>query len=94
MFERLKNKWQVNNLQLILILCTFAIGGSITGRLGKSILSYIGIEHPVLYVLAYLVLLTIIWPFMVLIVSIPLGQLSFFRKYLIKIGKRFRILKK
>ena len=36
MFEKLRQKWKVNVLQLVLILCTFAIGGSLTGFAGKK----------------------------------------------------------
>jgi hypothetical protein len=36
MFEKLRQKWKVNVLQLVLILCTFAIGGSLTGYAAKK----------------------------------------------------------
>jgi hypothetical protein len=88
MFEKLRNKWKVGPLQLALILCTFAVGGSLTGFSGKRIMPYFGIEAPWLYVPVYIILITLIWPLMVLIVSIPFGQFRFFTRYLKKMAQR------
>lgn len=90
MFNRLKMKWGVDNLNLFLIICTFAFGGSLCGFLGKKILAFIGIEKASLgYVPAYLVTMTILWPISVITVSVFTGQFSFFKKYLAKIFSRF-----
>lgn len=87
--SKLKNKWQVKNiLQVILILCTFALGGSACGFLGKRIMNVIGPENKALWVVIYIVVVTILWPLCVLIISIPFGQFSFFTKYLKKLGGR------
>lgn len=87
--HRLRHKWQVRNvLQVILILCTFAIGGSLCGLLGKRIMPWIGLDHKVLKVVVYIVLVTVLWPLCVLLVSIPLGQFFFFTRYLKKLGNR------
>jgi hypothetical protein len=94
MFERLRKKWKVNGFQLLLILCTFAIGGSMTGYVGKRIMPLFGIDTPWLYVPVYILLVTILWPLMVLIISIPFGQFTFFIAYLKKIGRRMGIVKK
>ncbi|MEI9955657.1 MAG: hypothetical protein WDM90_04950 [Ferruginibacter sp.] len=40
-------------------------------------------------VVVYIVLITLLWPLAVLIISIPLGQFSFFKRYIVKIFKRF-----
>lgn len=94
MFEKLRNKWKVTPLQLVLILCTFAIGGSLTGFVGKRIMPLFGIETPWLYIPVYILLITLIWPMMVLLVSIPFGQFRFFIAYLKKMGKRMGFVKK
>jgi len=91
MFEKLKTKWKVSFTQLIIILCVFAIGGSLTGYLGKIIMPNFGIENKLLWVLIYILLVTIIWPMMVLLVSIPFGQFSFFKSYIAKLGRRFHL---
>jgi len=86
---KLKNKWQVKNiLQVILILCTFALGGTACSFLGKRIMHAIGPDHKGLWIAAYVVMVTILWPLCVLAISIPLGQFNFFRKYLAKLGNR------
>jgi len=88
MFNRLQQKWKMNGRQVLVILITFALGGSLTGFVGKRLMSFLEIEIAVLYILIYILLVTLIWPFAVLIISIPLGQFPFFRKYILKIGNR------
>ena len=67
---------------------TFAIGGSLTGYLGKRIMPLFGIEAPWIYIPVYILLVTLIWPMMVLLISIPFGQFKFFTGYLKKMGQR------
>ena len=93
MFEKLRKKWNVNVLQLVLILCTFAIGGSLTGYVAKKIMNLLSIDADWLWVIIYLILVTIIWPMMVLLVSIPFGQFRFFSNYTRKLGEKIGLLK-
>ena len=51
------------------------------------------IDHPILWTIVYLILITVIWPLSVLLVSIPFGQFSFFKRYLAKVGNRLKALK-
>lgn len=88
MFERLQQKWKVNGLQLLLILCTFAIGGSLTGYLGKKLMNLFSIQQGVLWVAVYIIIVTLIWPLAVLVISLPFGQYRFFINYLRKMGRR------
>ncbi len=94
MFQKLRNKWKVNGWQLLLILCTFAIGGSLTGYIGKLIMPLFGIETPWIAVPVYILLVTILWPLMVVLVSFPFGQFRFFTGYLKKMGQRMGLVKK
>jgi formyltetrahydrofolate-dependent phosphoribosylglycinamide formyltransferase len=89
MFNRLQQKWKVTGWQLTLILCTFALGGSLCGYFTRLIIQPLGIENAFLYGTLYFVLLTLLWPVCVLTISIPLGQYPFFRNYLRKMGSRF-----
>lgn len=89
MFKKLKEKWNVTWLQFTLIFCTFAIGGSLCGRVGKFFLDKLQIENAWIYLPLYLFIITLLWPFSVLLVSIVFGQFNFFKNYLTKIGKRF-----
>ncbi len=88
MFERLQQKWKVSGWRLLLILMTFATGGSLTGLLGKKLMKLMGIVNPAIYVPVYIIIITLIWPLMVLVVSIPFGQFPFFRKYIGRIGNK------
>jgi formyltetrahydrofolate-dependent phosphoribosylglycinamide formyltransferase len=90
MFEKLQRKWKVNGLDVLLILSTFALGGSICGFTARKIIGLIGLEKGVLWVIIYIIILTLLWPLCVLITSIPLGQFAFFKKYTSKIFNRFR----
>ncbi|MBM3415939.1 MAG: hypothetical protein FJY20_05730 [Bacteroidetes bacterium] len=93
MFERLQKKWKVNSLQLALILCTFAIGGSLTGFAGKKIMNVLPVQQDWLWAIIYILLITILWPMVVMLVSIPFGQFSFFKKYIRKIGVKVGVVK-
>lgn len=89
MFNGLQNKWKVNGWQVLLILIIFALGGSLTGYAGRKLMNFFEIEILFLYILVYILIVTLIWPLAVLIVSIPFGQFSFFRRYISRIGRRF-----
>lgn len=93
MFEKLQKKWKVNGLQLALILCTFAIGGSATGFVGKKIMNALQIQQDWLWAVVYILLITIIWPMAVLVVSIPFGQFRFFVNYIRKLGSKLGLVK-
>jgi hypothetical protein len=88
MLENLKEKWGVGPARVVLILVTFALGGSLTGYLSRKILTAIDIDTIYLYIPVYIILVTILWPIMVLLVSIPLGQFFFFRSYIRRIAKK------
>jgi hypothetical protein len=92
MFERLRKKWKVNGLQLALILCTFAIGGSLTGYVGKRVMNLFDIDQRWLWVIVYIIVITILWPIAVLLVSVFFGQFRFFTGYLRKIGRRMGVV--
>lgn len=91
MFERLQQKWKVNGWQLLIILITFALGGSLCGYLGRIVLGWLSIEQTAIRIPVYIIIVTILWPFCVLLISIPLGQFNFFRLYLKKLGRRIGI---
>lgn len=82
MFHRLKEKWKVNWLQFTLIFSTFALGGSLCGYLGRKILNPAAIDNRAVYIILYIVLITLLWPLCVLLISLPFGQFPFFRNYL------------
>ena len=93
MFDKLKRKWNVSAGQLVFIICTFAIGGSLTGWAGKKIMNLLDIEEDWLWAILYITLIAVIWPLAVLLVSIPMGQFRFFIRYIRKIGIKMGIIK-
>jgi hypothetical protein len=94
MFNRLQKKWKVSAWQVLIILVIFALGGSLTGYTGRKLISIFEIEMVGLYIILYIILVTLIWPVAVLVVSIPFGQFSFFRKYIARIGMKLFTRKK
>jgi formyltetrahydrofolate-dependent phosphoribosylglycinamide formyltransferase len=88
MFRKLQEKWKVSGWRLLVILVTFAIGGSLTGYAGKKILHGLNISSPALYIPIYFVTVTLLWPLIVLLVSIPFGQFRFFSGYISKLFRK------
>lgn len=93
MLEKLKKKWNVTGVQLILILCTFAIGGSMDGYISRRIMTLIPLDKGVLWWVVYIVVLTLLWPFCVLLISIFFGQFRFFKNYLARVARRMKLMK-
>ena len=94
MFDRLQHKWKVSGTRLALILCTFAVGGSLTGYAGRRLMNLFPISQDGWWVVVYIIVVTLIWPLAVLLVSVLFGQYSFFINYLRKMGSRMGIGKK
>ncbi len=86
--NRLQQKWKVGPVQFWLIMTTFALGGSLSGYLNKQILNLVFLEKNAAYWLIYPLLLTILWPFSVILVSFLTGQFLFFKGYLGRIWGR------
>jgi hypothetical protein len=53
----------------------------------------LSIEDDWLWTIIYIILVTIIWPAMVLIISLPFGQFRFFYNYTRKLGQKIGLLK-
>lgn len=93
MFHKLKSKWKVGGMQFVLIIFTFAIGGSLTGYIGRKLLLLFDIENKAIWLSLYILIVTLLWPLMVILISIPFGQFSFFKKYLKKMAIRMKFIK-
>jgi len=89
MFRRLKSKWKVNWWQLVIIIICFALGGSLCGYLGRKLIGLFNIESWLVRVPLYIIVVTVLWPFCVLAISIPFGQFGFFRRYIGKLIAKF-----
>jgi folate-dependent phosphoribosylglycinamide formyltransferase PurN len=69
-------------------MLTFALGGSLSGRLCSFLLNLVFLEKNWAFWLVYPLFLTILWPFSVLFVSFFTGQFRFFRGYLSRVGAK------
>jgi formyltetrahydrofolate-dependent phosphoribosylglycinamide formyltransferase len=88
MLKKLKLRWKVNGVNLVLIITTFAIGGSLCGLAGRKLLLLTNLEKGIAWVLLYIILVVLLWPLSVLLVSIPFGQYPFFIKYILRIWNK------
>ena len=88
MLQKLQQRWKVTGFNLVMIICTFAIGGSLCGYAGRKILGLPSIEKSFLWLPCYILLISLRWLLCVLLISIPLGQFSFFKNYLQKVWTR------
>lgn len=93
MFDKLKKKWNVTGIQLLLILCTFAIGGSMDGYISRRIMTLFPLDKGILWWVIYILLLTLLWPLCVLAISIFFGQFRFFKNYLTRVARRMKLMK-
>ena len=86
--NKLQRKWGVGPVQFWLIIATFALGGSLSGRLCSYLLKLVFLEKNWAFWLVYPLFLTILWPFSVIFVSFFTGQFAFFKGYLSRVGSR------
>ena len=86
--NKLRAKWGLGPVQFWLVMLTFALGGSLSGRLCTKILDLVILERNWAFWLIYPLFLTILWPFSVIFVSFFTGQFTFFKGYLSRVGSK------
>jgi folate-dependent phosphoribosylglycinamide formyltransferase PurN len=86
--KKLQEKWGLAPVQFWLVILTFALGGSLSGRLCSYLLKMAFSEKNWAFWLVYPLVLTILWPFSVLFVSFFTGQFRFFKGYLGRVGAK------
>ncbi|MDE5417880.1 hypothetical protein L3049_07650 [Labilibaculum sp. DW002] len=98
MFEKLKKRWEINsNLQLILILITFSITGSLSVMVRKPIFEYLSIgpeTNLMIKIIMSIIIITPAYQILLLIVGSILGQFRFFWNFEKKMISRFSSKKK
>jgi len=81
MLGKLQQRWKVNCVNLILVIFTFALGGEVYVVMQQEKDWYLPTkEEGIFLVVAYLILITLLWPLCVLIISMSLEKFSFFKK--------------
>lgn len=92
MFGKWMSKWKVGPLQFTLILCTFAVTGTLTAWISRQAPGWVGLEpddHWAWRALLRLVVLIFGYQVIILLVALPFGQFPFFWAYEKKILRRF-----
>ena len=93
MFHRLKQKWNVNGTQLILILCVFAITGTTTAWLTRSVTLWLQLDASSFWYWAIKIgILLFGYQVLILLFAIPFGQFNFFWNYEKKILQRMKLI--
>lgn len=96
MWKRLQHKWNVRPVQLFWILCVFALTGTLTAFISKSITGWLGFSastHWSWKILVRLLVLILGYQLILLSIAFALGQFPFFWRYEKKILQRLRIMK-
>lgn len=97
MFKQLKRKWQVSTKQFMLIICVFAITGTITAYISRMISSWAGFDETTWWVWKVLLSLLVLifgYQVIILLVSYLFGQFAFFWNYEKKILTAMRLMSK
>ena len=89
MFKKLKQHWKVNSLNLALIITTFALGGSLCGYAGRKLMLLTHLDKGPAWIMLYIFFIILLWPLSVILISIPLRQYPFFKKYIQRVFARF-----
>ncbi len=94
MFSKLQQKWKVSGTSLALILCTFAVTGTLTAWISRQITSWLGVDK---YTWAWWTLkigvLIFGYQVIILIIGFCFGQFRFFWNYEKKILRRLGFFK-
>lgn len=95
MLNKLKEHWEVQTKELILILCTFAVTGTLTAWLSKKVAEWLFLDkYGFAWWTSKIVVLIFGYQVIILIVGFCFGMFSFFWKYEKKILARFGFFKK
>jgi hypothetical protein len=84
MFEKLKAKWKVDGFQFFLIMCTFAVTGTLTAYVSRFITSWVGFTDQTFWLWKFLLRLCVLvfgYQAIILVVSFFFGQFRFFWAY-------------
>ena len=60
---------------------------------GKKNHEWFSLQQDWLWATLYILLVTLLWPMMVLVISIPFGQFRFFKSYISKLGSKMGFLR-
>jgi ABC-type multidrug transport system permease subunit len=96
MLNKLQQKWNVSSVQLLLILCTFAVTGTTTAVISRYITGWVGFNEATFWLwklLLRIFMLVFGYQVVLMIVAFFFGQFPFFWNYEKKILRRMGIMK-
>ena len=96
MLNKLQQKWNVSSVQLLLILCTFAVTGTSTAVISRYITGWVGFDEHTFWVwklLLRIFMLVFGYQVILMIVAFFFGQFPFFWNYEKKILRRMGVIK-
>ena len=96
MLNKLRQKWNVSSIQLLLILCTFAVTGTSTAVISRYITGWVGFDEHTFWVwklLLRIFMLVFGYQVILMIVAFFFGQFPFFWNYEKKILRRMGVIK-
>jgi formyltetrahydrofolate-dependent phosphoribosylglycinamide formyltransferase len=94
MFQKLRQKWKVNGTDLALILCTFAVTGSLTAWISRQITGWLPVDkYSAAWWMLKIGVLLIGYQVIILIIGFCFGQFRFFWNYEKKILRRIGLLR-
>ena len=90
--NKLKERWGItSNFQLVVIFIVFAINGTASSKLSSLLLHYFDLTKPNIswffYMIIYFIILTLIYPFLLIFTGFVFGQFKFFFPFSKKILK-------
>ena len=95
MIKWLRQHWKVKNKDLVLILFTFAITGSLTAYLSRKVTQWFYFEnYSAAWWASKVIVIFFGYQVIILLIGFCLGQFSFFWSYEKKILRRFGLMKK
>ncbi|HVG42815.1 MAG TPA: phosphoribosylglycinamide formyltransferase, partial [Chitinophagaceae bacterium] len=97
MLKTLQRKWKVSSKQLLLILCVFAITGSLTAYISKTITNWVGFTKHTFWFWKFLVRFGVLffgYQAILLATAAIFGQFSFFWAFEKKMLQRLGFMKK
>lgn len=98
MLQKLKTRWHIeSNLQLILILLTFSVTGSLSVMVRRPIFEYLGIDATTslwVKIPMSILIITPAYQILLIIIGTLLGQFKFFWAFEKKMVSRFQFNKK
>ena len=84
--KKFKERWQIkSNYQLVIIFIVFAINGSLSAKIVFFLMKVVGLNKQnlnlIFYYLIFIIIVTLIYPFLLIANGFIFGQFEFFFRF-------------